>query len=120
MENLGYRLLPLWTEELIGDAMEEMERAGRYASRRAGCSLPQTPKLDLKAVFSGKAVWSAERQLTPAETPMPENIRATVDLAPETRQAFAVDHSIIRQNIALPKRTVGENFPLFTEPFLGS
>jgi hypothetical protein len=120
MENLGYRLLPLWTEELIGDALEEMERAGRYASRHTGHTSPQTPEVDLKAVFSGKAVWSAERQLTPAEIPMPENIRGTVGLAPEIRQAFAVDHGTMAQNMALPRRTVGETFPLYTEPFLDS
>jgi hypothetical protein len=120
MENLGYRLLPLWTEELIGDALEEMERAGRYTSRRAGHILPQIPEVDLKAVFSGKAVWSAERQLTPAETLMPENIRGTIDLAPENRQAIADDHGTIAQNMALPKRTCGETFPLYTEPFLDS
>jgi hypothetical protein len=74
----------------------------------------------LKTVFSGKAVWSAERQLTPAETPMSENIRGRVDIAPETRLAFGVDHGIVGQNIALPKRTVGEDFPPYSEPFLGS
>jgi hypothetical protein len=120
MENLGYRLLPLWTEELIGDALEEMERAGRYASQRVGQSIRQIPELDLKAVFSGKAVWSAERQLTPAETPMSENIRGTVDIAPETRLASGVDHGILSLKIALPKRTVGENFPPYSDPFLGS
>lgn len=120
MENLGYRLLPLWTEELIGDALEEMDRAGRYASRRAGHSLPQTPELDLKAVLSGKGVWSAEMQLTPAETPMSENIRRTVNIAPETRRAFGVDHVIMGRDMSLPKRTVGETFPLYSEPFLGS
>jgi hypothetical protein len=118
MENLGYRLLPLWTEELIGDALEEMERAGRYASRRVGHSMPQTPELDLKAVFSGKAVWSAQKQLTPAETPLLENIPGIVDLTPETRRAFGFDHESMDQNMALPKRTVGEAFPLYTEPFL--
>jgi len=120
MENLGYRLLPLWTEELIGDALEEMEKAGRYASRRAGHILPQIPEADLKAVFSGKAVWSAERQLTPAETPMPENIRGTADVAPETRQTFADNNGTITQDMTLPKRTCGETFPLYTEPFLNS
>ena len=117
MENLGYRLLPLWTEELIGDALEEMERAGRYASRHAGHTLPQIPEVDLKAVFSGKAVWSAEGQLTPAETPMPENIRGIADLAPENRQDFAVDHGMMSQDMALPKRTVGETFPLYMRAF---
>jgi hypothetical protein len=120
MENLNYRLLPLWTEGLISDALEEMERAGRYVCRRARHSMLQTPELDLKTVFSGKAVWSAEKQLTPAETPMPENIRGTVDLDPETRRAFAVDHGIMGQNTALPKMPVGETFPLYTERFLGS
>jgi hypothetical protein len=119
MENLGYRLLPLWTQELIGDALEEMERAGRYVIQRVGHSMPPTPELNLKAVFSGTAVWSAQRQITPAETPMSENIRGTLDIASETRQAFGMNHSITDQNIAPSKRTVGETFPLYSEPLLG-
>ncbi len=120
MENLGYRLLPLWTEELIGDALEEMERAGRYASRRAGHSLPQTQAPDIKADFSSKAAWSVERQLTPADTPISENIRCTAHLTPETSRAFGVDHGIMGQNMALPNRIVSEAFPLYSEPFLDS
>lgn len=120
MENLGYRLLPLWTEALISDAVEEMERAGRYASGLAGHSMPQTLELVSKADFSGKAVWSTQRQITPAETPMPENVCGTVNVGPKTRRAFEVDHGIIDQTMSLPKRTLGETFPLYSESLLGS
>jgi hypothetical protein len=118
MENLGYRLLPLWSEETIGEALEEIERAGRYASRFAGKITPQKPELDMKAVISGKAIWSAEKQITPAETPMAENMRGTLDVAPETRSAFGFDRGGMNEDLALPRMTVGEMFPMYTEPAL--
>jgi hypothetical protein len=32
MENLGYRLLPLWEHSIILEALEDMERAGRQCT----------------------------------------------------------------------------------------
>lgn len=117
MENLRYRLLPLWTEETIDEALDEMERVGRYARRFAAKKTPQTPELDLKSA-PGNGVWSAERQITPVETPMAENIRRSLDIAPETRSAFALNHLSMDKNLALPIRMAGEVFPMYTEPVL--
>jgi hypothetical protein len=62
MENLGGRLLPLWDEDMILGALQDMERAGRMAKklREEG---------DGNGVSDGKPVLDAYNQLTPGESP---------------------------------------------------
>ncbi|KAK0718319.1 hypothetical protein B0T26DRAFT_676498 [Lasiosphaeria miniovina] len=76
MEALGYRILPLWDQRLIADAMGDMERAGRqallplYASN--GNVAPHS-----RSMSTGKAVFGLGLQPTPAETPVSENCPMT-------------------------------------------
>ena len=80
MEDLNYRILPLWDERLIADALNDMERAGRQAlhlSPSVAMAQPQKEACDSKhqherCQSSGAAVWGLGLQLTPAGTPMSE------------------------------------------------
>lgn len=71
MENLGYRILPLWDRELIEDALADMERAGRQAvlDLHRGEHKQHQPVMS-----SGKATLGLGMQLTPLETPESENL----------------------------------------------
>ncbi|EAA32578.2 hypothetical protein GE21DRAFT_5821 [Neurospora crassa] len=81
MEDLNYRILPLWDERLIGDALKDMERAGRQAllplPAAAAAAQSQYQFQSLKeqhkrCVSSGAAVYRPGLQLTPAGTPLSE------------------------------------------------
>lgn len=81
MEDLNYRILPLWDERLIGDALKDMERAGRQAllplPPAAAAAQSQYQFQSLKeqhkrCVSSGAAVYRPGLQLTPAGTPLSE------------------------------------------------
>lgn len=77
MEDLNYRILPLWDERLIGDALNDMERAGRQAlvlpPLTAAQSQSQFQKEQHKrCVSSGAVVYGLGLQLTPAGTPLSE------------------------------------------------
>ncbi|KAL5316865.1 hypothetical protein ACEPPN_015917 [Leptodophora sp. 'Broadleaf-Isolate-01'] len=132
LENLGYRLLPLWEESIILEALEDMERAGQQ----------YTPKIysdsedwdDADTCFGsfdlglggavpgkGKAVMGLANQITPVETPGVENVRGTKDVDGETRSAFLMLATAGDPYLHLPDRTVarGEPFPLFVEPAFG-
>jgi hypothetical protein len=117
MENLGYRILPLWTEELIAGALEDMETAGRYAGGSLRAKPLWTKDLDLKAVITSKAVWSENKLVTPVETPKSENVRG-MDVGPETRQTFGLARGNSGQTSKLPTVTVTEFFPAYSEPVL--
>lgn len=133
LENLGYRLLPLWEDSIILGALEDMERAGQqYAPEIYSdsedwdvdtCfgSFEIFKNLDADIVpGSGKAVLGLGNQITPVETPGVENARGTKDVDGETRSAFL---RIGRgQCLEMPGRTMagrGEPFPVFVEPGLG-
>jgi hypothetical protein len=71
MESLGYRILPLWDRGLIGDALADMQRAGRQAAfeqrhHRLGQRRPPPPVMS-----SGRAVAEFGMQLSPVETRQP-------------------------------------------------
>ncbi|KAJ4385081.1 hypothetical protein N0V85_008264 [Neurospora sp. IMI 360204] len=80
MEDLNYRILPLCDERLIGDALNDMERAGRQAlllplpaAAAQSQYQPQSQKEQHKRFLSlGAAVYGLGLQLTPAGTPLSE------------------------------------------------
>lgn len=112
LENLGYRLLPLWEEDVILEALEAMERAGSQYEPEIYDSEDEAEdeKWDFQPtlMMHGKAMLGLGNQITPVETPRPENIKGTRDVTVETRTAFN----------SLPDRTTSprEPFPLFMEP----
>jgi len=81
MENLGYRILPLWDAALIADAVGDMQRAARHAAAllptqhqqhhhpRNG-EAPHKRSVSSAVVLSGP---SPSLPLTPAETPSSES-----------------------------------------------
>jgi hypothetical protein len=87
MEALSYRLMPLWKQELIHDALRDIEAAGEYAimeSMRVPSpavtseeALPGHDGLTLveakpQLMSSGQAVLGVGEQITPMETPLIE------------------------------------------------
>ena len=68
MESLGYRILPLWDPDLIGDALSDMERAGKQALAPA----QNGNGAHRRFMSSGQAVFGLGLQMTPAETPVSE------------------------------------------------
>jgi len=85
MESLGYRILPLWDPELIADAINDMERAGRRALLPLQCSDANLVPLHTRSVSTGgKSVVGLGLQLTPVETP-------TSEKGPSAAQSTAMD-----------------------------
>jgi hypothetical protein len=84
MANLGYRILPLWTKELIDDALEDMERAGTHARTVMAKSVLNRKETSQECMCAGKAIWTAEKQLTPIETPTSGNSPDAKDVSPNT------------------------------------
>ena len=88
MEDLNYRILPLWDERLIGDALSDMERAGRQAlllppppAAPAQSQSPFQKEQHKRCVSSGAALYGLGMQLTPAGTPPSEcNSPPTFDM----------------------------------------
>ena len=133
LENLGYRLLPLWEESIILEALEDMERAARQPSPEIGsdedwdtdtCFGNFGGELERK-MSDGKAVVGLGEQLTPAETPMVENIPGTRNLSFETKRAFRSGGQgrigMEAQRFQLPERSsrsVEEPFPVFVDPMM--
>ncbi|KUJ16786.1 uncharacterized protein LY89DRAFT_566116, partial [Mollisia scopiformis] len=77
LENLGYRLLPLWEETIILEALEDMERASRqYEPEIFNDEEEEDWESENKHYnlvrIGGKAVLGLGNQLTPVETPMAE------------------------------------------------
>ncbi|KAE8447759.1 hypothetical protein EG329_010153 [Mollisiaceae sp. DMI_Dod_QoI] len=125
LENLGYRLLPLWEENIILGALEDMERASRqyepeiynedenWETETFGSF--RGPALDTQRI-TGKAIMGLGNQLTPVETPTAENIKGTRDVSNETRTAFKKNN--VMGDLQFPDRaaTPREPFPLYMEP----
>jgi hypothetical protein len=128
LENLGYRLLPLWEYSIIREALEDMERAGRQHT-------PEIYDLDkdwnTAAFFgsfsgqareskssNGKAVLGLCEPLTPTETPMVENIKDTHRVSLEIRNAFHGLEGCLR----LPDGTANtiDPFPMYVKPSIES
>jgi hypothetical protein len=127
LENLGYRILPLWDHDIILEALEDMEKAGRQFSS------PEYEDhkiweeessfglfLDRKQGMSddGKAILGLGDQLTPVETPV-ENINLMIEVSKETRHAFQ-DSTKNHGSFQLPDRTAErrdmEPFPVYVDP----
>jgi hypothetical protein len=135
LENLGYRLLPLWEESIISEALEDMDRAARQPSPATGgedwdtdtCfgSYGGAGNEYERKMSDGRAVLGLEEQLTPAETPMVENIRGTRDLSFETKRAFqsGVQGRVGNgQQFQLSNRSsddTEEPFPMYIDPMMG-
>lgn len=68
MESLGYRILPLWDPTLIGDALIDMERAGKQVLQ----PLHGSSAGHRRFMSSGHAVFGLGLQITPVETPVSE------------------------------------------------
>jgi hypothetical protein len=76
MENLGYRILPLWNEELIGDALYDMERAGESAQGQnfqSNSAFLSKQIQNSRPMGSRKAARADGNQLTPALSPVIES-----------------------------------------------
>jgi hypothetical protein len=125
LENLGYRILPLWEHSIILEALEDMERAGR---QRCPAIYDTDEDWDAATCFGsfgvpcheakmsdGKAVLRLCEQLTPAETPLMENIKGTKGLSLETRSAFQ-SGSGGDAYLQLAGSTAGKPFPMYVEP----
>ena len=99
MENLGYRILPLWDAALIADAVGDMQRAARHAA-----ALPPNPRngeVHKRSVSSAVALSGPTLPLTPADTPVSENgptprpLRKAVDAAFGGHGAISMDSSML-------------------------
>ncbi|TVY75565.1 hypothetical protein LSUE1_G007335 [Lachnellula suecica] len=127
LENLGYRLLPLWEESIILEALEDMERAVRQPS----LEITSDDDWDADTCFgsfgnecgrkmsNGKAVLGLGDQLTPVETPVPGNIRGTKDLCMETKTAFRLGKENQQfQFHEKPDAGDEEAFPVYMDPMM--
>ncbi|KAG9229419.1 hypothetical protein BJ875DRAFT_445979 [Amylocarpus encephaloides] len=136
LENLGYRLLPIWEESIITEALEDMHRAGRQAF------MENNEDWDTEICFGGfgsegnrghrgymkggKPLMGLGDQITPAETPMAGSNHGTKGLPQKTKYAFqhVDDDGSSRENrqYKLPTRSsfdiVEELFPSFDDPIL--
>lgn len=127
LENLGYRLLPLWDHSIILEALEDMERAGQQYTpemydadedwETATCFGSFGGPVHERVTNDDKAVIGLCEQLTPAETPMIENIKGTQNVSLETRNAFQ-NGSGSEGYLQLSQRSASarEQFPMSLEP----
>ncbi|KAI8956552.1 hypothetical protein F5Y11DRAFT_342641 [Daldinia sp. FL1419] len=108
MENLGYRILPLWEPKFIKQARHDIEMARReLINEEMEMEMGEESKLakHVKSMSSGHAVVGLGIQLTPAETPKSESTTPfdhIRDLGPETRQAFSNRTALPRDYLHLP------------------
>lgn len=134
LENLNYKILPLWQENIILEALEDMERARRQAEKadQSRNTYPAEPSIwdsdwetetyfgsfdgVQKGMSDEKTVLGVGEQLAPAETPMVENIAGTRDVSPETRKAFSGPRRE-EKHLVLPDRTL-EPFPSYVDPIV--
>lgn len=140
MDNLQWRLLPLWTEDRLAEALEDMEMAGRQAQalqmRQARKGLNnkglvessmagnRDASLSKKGsmIFGtgGQAIQCEQTKLwtpidTPTETPSLDNGSSHLSL--ETRFAFGA--SAHDQELLSPRSYTREPFPTYTDPMGG-
>ena len=100
MENLGYRILPLWDAVLIADAVRDMQRAARQAAVLP--ALPRNGDAHKRSVSSAVALSGPALPLTPADTPLSENgptarpYRAAVEAAFGGHASVVMDSSMLQ------------------------
>jgi hypothetical protein len=106
MENLGYRLLPLWEKGIISLAVRDMERAG-IQYREVEPNVWDEWRLDGEFEglgISGKAVLGLGNQITPEETPNHEELDGTKGICEETKKAFTTGLRRERKEYRIPER----------------
>ncbi|KAI1093042.1 hypothetical protein F5B19DRAFT_172579 [Rostrohypoxylon terebratum] len=103
MENLGYRILPLWEAKSIKQARHDIEMARRELLG-AEYELPSESKTatHTKSMSSGDAVMGLGLQLTPVETEMTDSLRHVESLDRETREAFSSGTTLPRDCLQIP------------------
>ncbi|KAI1102213.1 hypothetical protein F4804DRAFT_275667 [Jackrogersella minutella] len=110
MENLGYRIMPLWEAKLIKEARHDIEMARRELLDE-GSMIEDESKMTkhMKSMSSGHAMVGLGLQLTPGESPESElstSFGHVQALGRETREAFDSDTALPRDYLHLPS-TVG-------------
>ena len=71
MENLDYRIMPLYNDDVLTDAMVDMQLAGRMHDRTGRENRMHTPESMTEETRS--TVLGAGNQFTPADTPVAEH-----------------------------------------------
>ncbi|KAI0098104.1 hypothetical protein F4776DRAFT_531337 [Hypoxylon sp. NC0597] len=106
MENLGYRILPLWEEKSIKQARHDIEMARReLVDGGIGVGDDSKTAKHAKSMSSGHAMIGSGRQLTPAETPKSELATPfghVQTIGRETREAFSNSAALPRDYLRLP------------------
>jgi len=70
LDNLGWRIKPLWQEDLIQDARDDMRRAGTLAnSKRQSAAFTHLKMVQGRKIGEG-TLCDAQGQLTPVESPV--------------------------------------------------
>lgn len=135
LENLGYRLLPLWSHDIIEGAKSDMARAAKRQSSASSCM--QDWSMSIKdcgmsgsgnrPMSSGKACIGTEGentpQPTPVETPTIENLGmnekalgGTSKLSRETKRAFG-GYPLAEPFNHTPVDV--KRFPSYVDPLMG-
>ena len=114
MQNLGYRILPLWKEELIDGALEDMETAGRYASGFMINNPPQVIGMKSVIMSSVKEERLPGKENPPTLIPRSENMHEKLDVPPETRPAFEMNYENEYQQLLTPESLDMEFVPVYT------
>ncbi len=106
MENLNYRILPLMDQGILGDALSDMDRAGKYAIRQQQRQQSQGSCRDalphLRSMSTGVAVTGLGLQLTPVDSPGPGNVYSVATLGDETQAAFQRPSTLTQESLHLP------------------
>ncbi|PQE31216.1 cyclin protein [Rutstroemia sp. NJR-2017a WRK4] len=130
MENLGYRLLPLWEDKIIQEAKMDMERARKQyvASSSAASSMCMGMGMDYEWEMKERRLGFGQacmglQQPTPVETPMIENLGTsemmvgTATLSRKTKMAFRGEGAY---HDDVDGEGEKEQFPLYVDPLVGS
>lgn len=108
LKNIGYGIKQLWDEEIISEAMRDMQRAGQqfephiYDQDEMMHEREVLMDFESKSMSIGK-VPCVEEPLTPGATPMAEEYEACKNLGLETKKAFS-------------EAAEKEPFPLYVDP----
>ncbi|KAI1379534.1 hypothetical protein F4677DRAFT_442510 [Hypoxylon crocopeplum] len=107
MENLGYRILPLWEAKSIKQARHDIEMARReLLDLGVGIGDEGKTTKHTKSFSSGHAVMGLGLQLTPIEMPKSELLTAPFNsvqaLGQETREAFSNSTALPQDYLHIP------------------
>ncbi|KAI1775047.1 hypothetical protein F4818DRAFT_441871 [Hypoxylon cercidicola] len=112
MENLGYRILPLWEAKFIKQARHDIEMARRELLEGSVeiAEESRTTK-HTKSMSSGDAMMGLGRQLTPVDTPESElstPFGHVQSVGRETREAFSNSTALPRDYLHLPSAAISQ------------